>query len=59
MRLFKKLNHLYMAQLYNESFPEPVKPAGPKDETVQFLLSFSKALSITKYKNMMFENLNN
>jgi hypothetical protein len=48
-----------MAQLYNESFPEPVKPAGPKDETVQFLLNFSKALSITKYKNMMFENLNN
>ena len=48
-----------MAQLYNESFPEPVKPTGPKEETVKFLLVFSKALSVTRYKNMTFETLKN
>ncbi|WP_213523281.1 hypothetical protein [Nonlabens sp.] len=48
-----------MAQLYNESFPEPVKPMVPKEETVKFLLDFSKALSVTRYKNMTFETLNN
>lgn len=48
-----------MAKLYNESLPEPVKPTGPKKETINFLLSFSKALSVTRYKNMTFETLNN
>ncbi len=48
-----------MAKLYNESLQEPVKPTGPKVETINFLLNFSKALSVTQYKNMTFETLNN
>ncbi|WP_298955244.1 hypothetical protein [uncultured Nonlabens sp.] len=48
-----------MPKLYNESFPEPVKPTGPRKETIHFLLSFSKALSVTKYKNMTFETFKN
>jgi hypothetical protein len=48
-----------MAKLYKESFPEPVKPSGPTDKTVQLLLGFSKALSVIRYKNMTFETLNN
>ncbi len=48
-----------MAKLYNESLPEKVTPLGPKRETIKFLLNFSKALSVTQYKNMTFETLNN
>ena len=48
-----------MAQLYNESIPERVTPLGPKDDTVKFLLNFSKALSVIKIKSMTFETLNN
>ncbi|MGJ8684390.1 MAG: hypothetical protein ACSHWW_07195 [Nonlabens sp.] len=48
-----------MAKLYNESIPERVAPLGPKDDTVKFLLNFSKALSVMKIQNMTFETLNN
>ncbi len=48
-----------MAKLYKESLPESVKPLGPKEDTIKLLLSFSKALSISHYKNMTFEILNN
>ena len=48
-----------MAKLYKESIPERVTPLGPKDDTVKYLLNFSKALSVIKIKNMTFETLNN
>lgn len=31
----------------------------PKDETISFILNYSKALSVIKYKNMKFEALQN
>jgi len=49
-----------MNELYSE--PSPGKKATkyePKDETVAFLLSYSKALSVISYKSMKFEALIN
>jgi len=34
-------------------------PMNPKRETVDFLLNFSKALRVTKYKAMQFDTLLN
>ncbi len=48
-----------MAKLYKNLHTETVKPIGPKEETLKFLLNYSKALSVTKYKGMTFETLNN
>jgi len=48
-----------MAKLYKKYIAETVKPLGPKDETLKFLLSYSKALSVNRYKNMTFETFNN
>lgn len=48
-----------MAKLYNESLPEQVRPSGPRKETIQMLLNYSKALSVHKYNDMVFETLNN
>ena len=48
-----------MAKLYKKPISETVKPLGPKAETLKFLLNYSKALSVTKYKSMTFETLNN
>jgi hypothetical protein len=48
-----------MAKLYKKSIAETVKPPGPKEETLKFLLNYSRALSVCKYKNMTFETLNN
>lgn len=31
----------------------------PKDETVSFILNYSKALSVTHYKSMKFESFQN
>ncbi len=49
-----------MARLYSE--PSPGKKANnlePKLETIQFLLNYSKALSVITYKSMKFEALIN
>jgi hypothetical protein len=49
-----------MPKLYNQnSLSKEVKTTGPRPETVDRLLAFSKALSITRYKNMTFDTLNN
>jgi len=51
-----------MANIYTEE-PSPgrkeVNRLEPKLETVQFLLNYSKALSVIDYKNQKFEALLN
>ncbi|WP_344786524.1 hypothetical protein [Postechiella marina] len=48
-----------MAKLYPNKFIKESNDLKPKEETVHFLLNYSKALSVTKYKNMEFESLLN
>ena len=47
-----------MAELYFEN-PYQEKQMTPKKETIQFLLNYSKALTILKSKNKEFEMLQN
>ena len=47
-----------MAKLYSRKKPES-KKLNPKDETVKFLLDYSKALSVINYNKLKFEALLN
>lgn len=47
-----------MAKLYSKK-PEKFKNLNPKEETVNFLLDYSKALSVINYNKMKFEALLN
>lgn len=47
-----------MAKLYSEC-PQKKDNLNPKDETVAFLLNYSKALSVIDYNNLKFEALLN
>jgi len=47
-----------MAKLYSQETPKSEK-LNPKDETISFLLNYSKALSVINYKNLEFEALLN
>ncbi|WP_299889627.1 hypothetical protein [uncultured Lacinutrix sp.] len=47
-----------MAKLYSKN-PEKNKKLNPKDETVSFILNYSKALSVIKINKMEFEALLN
>ena len=47
-----------MANLYiSESFKK--QELKPRKETIDFLLNYSKALSVTKYKELSFETISN
>ncbi len=51
-----------MAKLYSKhSKPQKKQDfkLNPKDETVGFILSYSKALRVINYKNITFETLQN
>ena len=49
-----------MENLYTKpSKGEELKKVNPKKETIQFLLNYSKALRITKYKQLSFEMIMN
>lgn len=49
-----------MQQMYSESRKDRVNNnRNPKDETITFLLNYSKALSVIDYKSMKFEALLN
>lgn len=48
-----------MQQMYSHSRPDRVNNQGPKEETISFLLNYSKALSVINYKKMKFEALLN
>ncbi|MDX1601635.1 MAG: hypothetical protein R3209_01090 [Salinimicrobium sediminis] len=45
-----------MAKLYSE---KKVNKMSPKKETINFLLNYSRALRISTYKNIQFENILN
>lgn len=47
-----------MAKIYAEKIPKNDN-LHPKDETVSFLLSYSKALSVINYNKLKFEALLN
>ena len=57
LRLNKPKKHK-MAKLYSEC-PQKQNNLNPKEETVDFLLNYSKALSVIHYKNLKFEALQN
>jgi hypothetical protein len=46
-----------MAKLYSKN-PKSEK-LNPKDETISFILNYSKALKVVSYKNIKFETLLN
>ncbi|WP_169815722.1 hypothetical protein [Pseudotamlana agarivorans] len=48
-----------MAKIYSEKFINKMDDLEPKEETVNFLLSYSKALSVINCKKMKFEALLN
>ncbi|WP_197022183.1 hypothetical protein [Sediminibacter sp. Hel_I_10] len=47
-----------MAKLYSEC-PKKKDDLNPKEETIDFLLNYSKALSVIKCNNLKFEALQN
>ena len=47
-----------MAKLYSKK-PKTDLKLNPKDETVSFILNYSKALRVINYKSMKFESLQN
>lgn len=48
-----------MAKIYSENSITKLKDLEPKEETVNFLLNYSKALSVIDYNKMKFEALLN
>lgn len=44
-----------MAKLYSKNFIKESNDLKPKEETVSFLLNYSKALSVIKYNKLEFE----
>ena len=48
-----------MAKLYPNTSPEKVKKMAPKKETVDFLLNYSKAFRVNRYKKLQFESFIN
>lgn len=48
-----------MAKIYSENSIEKISNLEPKEETVKFLLNYSKALSVINYNEMKFEALLN
>jgi len=48
-----------MQKMYSKSRQESVSKQVPKEETIKFLLDYSKALSVITYNNLKFEALQN
>ena len=48
-----------MAKIYSENSITNIENLEPKEETVNFLLNYSKALSVINYNKMKFEALLN
>jgi hypothetical protein len=48
-----------MAKLYSENAIKNLNELNPKEETLQFLLNYSKALSVINCNKMKFEALLN
>lgn len=48
-----------MAKIYSKNFFKKVNDLKPKEETVNFLLNYSKALSVISFNKLKFEALLN
>lgn len=48
-----------MAKIYSENSIKNIENLEPREETVNFLLNYSKALSVIKCNKMKFETLLN
>lgn len=48
-----------MAKIYSKNFIENTENLKPKDETIKFLLNYSKALKVVKGKHKKYEMLLN
>jgi hypothetical protein len=48
-----------MAKLYSKNFIKELNELKPKEETVNFLLNYSKALNVVNYNNLEFESFLN
>jgi len=48
-----------MAKLYSEKIPQKQDNLNPKEETIDFLLNYSKALSVIHCNKLKFEALLN
>jgi len=48
-----------MAKLYSQQQIRQSNTLVPKEETIQFLLNYSKALSVIKYNKLRFDSLLN
>ena len=48
-----------MAKIYSENSIKNIENLEPREETVNFLLNYSKALSVINCNNMKFEALLN
>jgi hypothetical protein len=48
-----------MAKIYSENSLKKTNNLEPKEETVKFLLNYSKALSVINYNKLKFEALLN
>lgn len=48
-----------MAKIYSEDSIKNLNDLKPKEETVNFLLNYSKALSVINYNKLKFEALLN
>ncbi len=57
---YKPIKKHSMPKMYSQSRTNRVsKNLVPKDETIRFILNYSKALSVISYKNVKFEALLN
>ena len=48
-----------MAKIYSENSPKQAKKQHPSKETILFLLNYSKALKVSKNKNLEYETFLN
>ncbi len=48
-----------MAKIYSENSIKNIENLEPREETVNFLLNYSKALSVINYNKLKFEALLN
>ena len=48
-----------MAKLYSQTKKNSSKKLVPKEETIKYLLNYSKALSVIKYNELSFNSLLN
>lgn len=59
MRCIGKYKNLFMAKLYSKKKLAEVPQMLPKQETIDFILNYSKAMKMVKTSNGTYENISN